>query len=483
MSGAEIQNPPGGVHTLKKVQFTETVLRDANQSLMATRLPFADYEAILPEMDKAGYYSVECWGGATFDSCLRYLNEDPWDRLRNIRKLMPNTKLQMLLRGQNLLGYKHYHDDVVEKFVELSIKNGIDILRIFDALNDFRNLGTALDATMKYATPNTIASGCISYTQSPVHTVEKYVEMCKELKNMGFQTICLKDMAGTMSPFEAEGLIKGIKDAVGDMPLILHTHCTTGMAYMTVTKAIDAGIDVVDTATSCFSNGTSQPATETMFYAMQQYGVETGLNEEAINNVNDFFKPIKQKYIDNSTLNPKSMATDSQALVYKVPGGMLSNMIANLKDMKAMDKFDAALAEIPAVRKDLGYPPLVTPLSQMVGNQAVTNVLLGERYKQISKEVKNYFKGEYGIAPAPVNKDLEARILKEAGMDAPIDCRIEDAKRTGEDFEAAKAALGDLARSEEDLMSYICFPDQAKKYLEGRKAREENIATYVIEEC
>ena len=466
---------------MKKVQFTETVLRDANQSLMATRLPYADYEAILPEMDKAGYYSVECWGGATFDSCLRYLGEDPWERLRNIRKQMPNTKLQMLLRGQNLLGYKHYHDDVVEKFVELSIKNGIDIIRIFDALNDFRNLGTALDATMKYATKNTIASGCISYTQSPVHTVEKYVQMCKELKSMGFKTICLKDMAGTMSPYEAEHLIKGIKDAVGDMPLILHTHCTTGMAYMTVTKAIEAGIDVVDTSTSCFSNGTSQPATETMFYAMQQYGVETGLNEEAINKVNDFFKPIKQKYIDNGTLNPKSMATDSQALVYKVPGGMLSNMIANLKDMKAMDKFDAALAEIPNVRKDLGYPPLVTPLSQMVGNQAVTNVLLGERYKQISTEVKNYFKGEYGIAPAPVSQELQDKILGEGGQ--PVDCRIEDSKRTGEDFKKAKEELGDLARSEEDIMSYICFPVQARKFLEERKAKEENIATYVIEEA
>ena len=469
------------VYPLKKVQFTETVLRDANQSLMATRLPYADYEAILQEMDKAGYYSVECWGGATFDSCLRYLGEDPWERLRNIRKNMPNTKLQMLLRGQNLLGYKHYHDDVVEKFVELSIKNGIDILRIFDALNDFRNLGTALDATKKYATKNTVASGCISYTQSPVHTVSKYVEMCKELKNMGFDTICLKDMAGTMSPFEAEGLIKGIKDAVGDMPLILHTHCTTGMAYMTVTKAIDSGIDVVDTATSCFSNGTSQPATETMFYAMQQYGVETGLNEEAINKVNDFFKPIKQKYIDNKTLNPKSMATDAQALVYKVPGGMLSNMIANLTDMKAMDKFEAALEEIPAVRKDLGYPPLVTPLSQMVGNQAVTNVLLGQRYKQISKEVKAYFKGEYGIAPAPVNAEIEAKVLKEAGLDAPVDCRIEDQKRTGEDFAKAKEELGDLWQTEEDVMSYICFPDQARKFLEKRKVETERVSTYTIE--
>ena len=466
---------------MHKVQFTETVLRDANQSLMATRLPYADYEDILETMDKAGYYSAECWGGATFDSCLRYLGEDPWERLRKIRKHMPNTRLQMLLRGQNLLGYKHYHDDVVEKFVELSIKNGIDIIRIFDALNDFRNLGTALDATMKYATKKTIASGCISYTQSPVHTVEKYVAMCKELKKMGFKTICLKDMAGTMSPYEAEHLIKGIKDAVGDMPLILHTHCTTGMAYMTLTKAIESGIDVIDTATSCFSGGTSQPATETMFYALQQYGIETNLKEDVINQVNDYFKPIKQKYIDSGRINPKSLATDAQALVYKVPGGMLSNMIANLTDMKAMDKFDAALAEIPAVRADLGYPPLVTPLSQMVGNQAVTNVLLGERYKQISKEVKNYIKGEYGIAPAPVSKDLETKVLGEGGK--PVDCRIEDTKRTGEDFKAAKEALGDLARSEEDVMSYICFPDQAKKFLEERKSKEENIATYVIEEA
>ena len=296
---------------------------------------------------------------------------------------------------------------------------------------------------------------------------------------MGFQTICLKDMAGTMSPFEAEGLIKGIKDAVGDMPVILHTHCTTGMAYMTVTKAIESGVDVVDAATSCFSNGTSQSATETIFYALQQYGIESGLDEKVINEVNDFFKPVKQKYLDNKTMNPKSLGTDSQALVYKVPGGMLSNMIANLTDMHAMDKFDEALAEIPAVRKDLGYPPLVTPLSQMVGNQAVTNVLMGERYKQISKEVKNYFKGEYGIAPAPVSKDLQEKILGEGGE--PIDCRIEDSKRTGEEFRKAKEDLGDLARTEEDIMSYICIPDQARKFLEARKAKEENIASYTIE--
>lgn len=465
---------------MKKVQFTETVLRDANQSLMATRLPYSDYEEILPVMDKAGYYSIECWGGATFDSCLRYLNEDPWERLRKLRKNLPNNKLQMLLRGQNLLGYKHYHDDVVEKFIELSIKNGIDVIRIFDALNDFRNIQTALEATMKYANEKTVASGCISYTQSPVHTVDKYIEMCRELKRMGFQTICLKDMAGTMTPYEAEKLIKGIKDAVGDMSLILHTHSTTGMAYMTLTKAIESGIDVIDTAASCFSGGTSQPATETMYYALQQYGIETGLNEELINKVNDFFKPVKQKYIDNGQINPKSLATDAQALVYKVPGGMLSNMIANLTDMKAMDKFEAALEEIPNVRKDLGYPPLVTPLSQMVGNQAVTNVLVGERYKSISKEVKNYIKGEYGIAPAPVSQELIEKVLGEGGK--PVDCRIEDQKRTGEEFTDAKKALGDLARSEEDLMSYICYPDQTLKFLKKRKEQEENEAVYTIEE-
>ena len=467
----------------QKVQFTETVLRDANQSLMATRMAFSDMEGILSTMDKAGYYSVECWGGATFDSCLRYLDEDPWERLRAFRKAMPNTRLQMLLRGQNLLGYKHYHDDVVEKFVELSIKNGIDVLRIFDALNDFRNIRTALEATKKYATKNTVASGCISYTQSPVHTPAKYAEMCKELQSMGFDTICLKDMAGTMSPNEAEQLFKGIKDAGVTLPLVLHTHCTTGMAYMTVMKAVEAGVDIIDTATSCFSNGTSQPATETIYYALSELGIETGLNEEVINKVNDYFKPVKQKYIDSGRINPKSMGTDAQALVYKVPGGMLSNMIANLTDMHAMDKFDAALAEIPSVRKDMGYPPLVTPLSQMVGNQAVTNVLVGERYKNISKEVKAYFKGEYGIAPAPVNADLEKRILDEAGMSAPLDCRVEDSKRTGKEFEDAKAALGDLAQSEEDVMSYICFPAQAEKYLEGRKAKEENKAAYTIVEA
>ena len=461
------------------VRFTETILRDANQSLMATRMRYADFEGILPAMDKAGYYSVECWGGATFDSCLRYLGEDPWERLRSIRRLMPETRLQMLLRGQNLLGYKHYHDDVVEKFVELSIKNGIDIIRIFDALNDFRNIRTALEAVKKYATDRTLASGCICYTQSPVHTVEKYVEMCRELRTMGFDTICLKDMAGTMTPWEAEHLIGGIKDAVGDIPLILHTHCTTAMAYMTVTKAIEAGVDVVDTAVSCFSGGTSQPATETLYYACRQYGIDTGLDEAVINRINDYFKPIKHQYCANGTISYRSLSEDSQALVYKVPGGMLSNLIANLRDMNAVDQFEEALEEIPQVRADLGYPPLVTPLSQMVGNQAVMNVITGERYKQISNEVRSYFRGEYGLAPAPVSRELQEKILGAGGV--PVDCRIEDAQRTGEDFRRAREALGDLCRSEEDMMSYICFPEQARRFLEERRVREENAAVYTIE--
>ena len=457
-----------------RVQLTETVLRDANQSLIATRLPYDKYEPILSTMDKAGYYSVECWGGATFDSCLRYLNEDPWARLRGIREHMPNTKLQMLLRGQNLLGYKHYPDDIVTKFVELSVKNGIDIIRIFDALNDFRNIKTAFEAAKKYGAT---ASGCISYTQSPVHTVAKYVQMCKELKNMGFDTICLKDMAGTMGPQEAYDLISGVKDAVGDIPVILHTHCTTGMAYMTYMKAIEAGIDVIDTATSCFSGGTSQPATETMHFALQQMGIEDGLNETVLKEVNDFFKPIKEGYVADGTLNPKSLATDSNALVYKVPGGMLSNMIANLTDMGAMDKFDAALTEIPKVRKDLGYPPLVTPLSQMVGNQAVTNVLVGEPYKQISNEVKAYFHGEYGIAPAPVNPELAKKIL---GAKQPIDCRVVDAQPSTI-WADTQAELGDLAQSEEDIMSYICFPKQAKDYFQHRKELQERTCSYTLE--
>ena len=455
-----------------KVQFTETVLRDANQSLIATRMPFADFEPVLEKLNKAGYYSLECWGGATFDSCLRYLNEDPWERLRKIKAKCPNTKLQMLLRGQNLLGYKHYPDDVVRMFVKKSVENGIDIIRIFDALNDTRNIQVAVDETVKNGA---IASGAISYTTSPVHTLQKYVETVKEMQSMGCSTICIKDMAGVMTPNEAKDLVSAIKDAVPDMPLVLHTHCTTGMAYMTILKAVEAGCDIIDTATSCFSGGTSQPATETIYDALNELGYETNLDRSVLKAVNDHFKPLRDEYLKSGLLKPKALVTDTDALTYKVPGGMLSNMMANLEDMNALDRMEEALLEIPKVREDMGYPPLVTPLSQMVGNQAVTNVLVGERYKNISKEIKAYIKGEYGKAPGEVNDDLQKKVL---GDDAPLTCRFADTLEPM--FEKAKAEIGDLAKCDEDVLSYIAFPAQAEKFLNDRKEKEKNTFKFEI---
>ena len=458
---------------MKKVQFTETVLRDANQSLIATRLPYEKFEGILSTMDKAGYYSVECWGGATFDSCLRYLGEDPWERLRNIKAQMPNTKLQMLLRGQNLLGYKHYPDDVVRKFVAKSIENGIDIIRIFDALNDLRNVEVAVDETLKNGGHPSLA---ISYTQSPVHTLKKFAELSKDMEKMGAKSICIKDMAGVMSPQEASDLVKAIKDSVS-LPVVLHTHCTTGLAFMTCLKAVEAGADVIDTATSCFSGGTSQPATETLKYALEQMGYETGLDQDVINKVNNYFKPIRDSFIESGVLDPKVMATDTQALNYKIPGGMLSNLISQLKAQNAIDKLPEVLLETPRVRADLGYPPLVTPMSQMVGVQAATNVLLGERYKAIGKEVKAYCRGEYGQAPGEIDADLMKKAL---GDETPITCRYADLLEPK--FDDTKAELKDIARSDEDVLSYIAFPQQAEKFFANRKAKEEKTVKYTIEE-
>lgn len=457
---------------MKVVQFTETVLRDANQSLMATRLPYDKFEPILETMDKAGYYSVECWGGATFDTCLRYLNEDPWERLRKIRAKMPNTKLQMLLRGQNLLGYKHYPDDVVRAFVRKSVENGIDIIRIFDALNDMRNIQVAVDETIK---AGAIASGAISYTTSPVHTLAKYVELVKEMEKMGCESICIKDMAGVMTPVEAHDLVGAIKDALPDMPLILHTHCTTGMAYMTVTKALEAGVDIIDSATSSFSGGTSQPATETLREAFTGLGYETSLDKDVIKEVNDFFKPIRDEYLASGTLKAKALVTETDALNYKVPGGMLSNMMANLEDMHALDRMDEALIEIPKVREDMGYPPLVTPLSQMVGNQAVANVLMGERYKGVSNEIKAYLRGEYGKAPGPVNEEVRKKIL---GDEKTFEGRFADTLSPG--LEKGKEEIGDLARSEEDVLSYIAFPQQAEAFFKKRREAENRVVKYTI---
>lgn len=455
-----------------KVQFTETVLRDANQSLIATRLPFEKFEPILEKMDKAGYYSVECWGGATFDSCLRYLNEDPWERLRKIKAKMPNTKLQMLLRGQNLLGYKHYPDDVVRKFIQLSVKNGIDIIRIFDALNDLRNIRVAVEETIRCGAH---ASGAISYTTSPVHTLDNYVALAKEMESMGVSSICIKDMAGVMGPQEAYDLVKAIKGAV-KLPVVVHTHCTTGLAFMTYLKAVEAGADVIDTASSCFSGGTSQPATETLAYALRQLGYTVDLDDKITKEVNDFFKPVRADFIANGTLNPTVLTTDTNALNYQIPGGMLSNLISQLKAQNALDRLDEVLLETPRVRKDLGYPPLVTPMSQMVGVQAATNVLIGERYKNISKEVKAYLRGEYGKAPGEIDKALQEKALD---GEQPVTCRFADT--LSDAFLETKEALGDKAKCDEDVLSYIAFPQVAEKFFEARKAKEENCVKYTIE--
>ncbi|MBE6992592.1 MAG: pyruvate carboxylase subunit B [Ruminococcaceae bacterium] len=454
-----------------KVQFTETVLRDANQSLIATRLPYSKFEPILETMDQAGFYSVECWGGATFDTCLRYLDEDPWERLQKIRKKMPNTKLQMLLRGQNILGYKHYPDDVVRAFVRNAVDCGIDIIRIFDALNDLRNLEVAVDETLKRGAH---ASCAISYTTSPVHTLDNYVKLVKDMQSMGANSICIKDMAGVMSPQEAYALVSAIKGSV-DLPVILHTHCTTGLAFMTCLKAVEAGADVIDTAISCFSGGTSQPATETLAYALKQLGYDVDVDTAVLKQINDYFKPIRNECLESGQLDPTVMATDTDALNYMVPGGMLSNLISQLKMQNAMDKFDEALAETPRVRKDLGYPPLVTPTSQIVGVQAVNNVLAGERYKNVSMEVKAYLRGEYGTPPGTVDPELIKKVL---GDEQPLTGRYADTLEPM--VEKTAAELGDKARDERDVLSYISFPVLAEKHFAKRKEKEERTSSYSI---
>ena len=457
---------------MKKVQFTETILRDANQSLIATRLPYEKFEPILETIDRAGFYSVECWGGATFDVCLRFLGEDPWERLRKIRAKMPNTKLQMLLRGQNLLGYKHYSDDVVRRFVRASVRNGIDIIRIFDALNDLDNLKVAVEETIK---SGAMASGAISYTTSPVHTLEKYVEMAKELRQMGVSSVCIKDMAGILSPKSAYDLVSALKDAV-DLPIVMHTHSTTGLAFMTYLKAIEAGADVIDTAISPFSGGTSQPATETLDYTLREMGYKTGLNGDALLKMADFFKPVRAEALEEGNLNPISLSTDTQCLSYQIPGGMLSNLLSQLKMLGALDEFDEALLETPRVRKDMGYPPLVTPTSQLVGTQAVQHVLAGERYKNVGAEIKAYCRGEYGKTPAPIDPEIRAKIL---GGEKPIEGRFAETL-PADLYEKAAAELGGTARCEEDVLSYIAFPQVAEKFFEQRREKEERVCKYSI---
>jgi oxaloacetate decarboxylase alpha subunit len=441
------------------VKIVETSLRDGHQSLFATRMTTDEILLALSELDKAGYHAIEIWGGATFDACLRFLDEDPWERLRKVKKVCKKTKLQMLFRGQNILGYRHYADDVVEKFVEKAIKNGIDIIRIFDALNDIRNLKCAVDATKKYGGECQIA---LSYTTSPVHTVEYYVNMAKEIEAMGADSLCIKDMAGVLLPEDAYNLITQIK-ANTKLPIELHSHCTGGLMEMTYLRAIQAGVDIIDTALSPLSGGTSQPCTESINYALKGTEYDPKLNEEMLNAAASKLAKVKQKYIENGTLNPKVLTCNPNILKYQVPGGMLSNLISQLTQQNALDKLDDVLKEVPNVRKDLGYPPLVTPLSQMVGTQAVLNVISGERYKMVPKEINDYLKGKYGAAPAAINEDVRKKII---GDEPVITHRPAD--DISPEFANLKKQYKGIAKTDEDVLSIALFGDVAIKYLEKR---------------
>lgn len=444
---------------MREVLVNETVLRDAHQSLMATRMSTDDMLPIIEKMDQAGYYALECWGGATYDSAIRFLDEDPWERLREIRKRTPNTKLMMLLRGQNLIGYRHYADDLVDKFIENATKNGIDIFRIFDALNDPRNLEASLKSVKKHGAH---AQLTIAYTTSEVHTIEYYTDLAKQYNDLGADSICLKDMAGILTPAVAQVLIPAIKEVI-DVPLNLHTHATSGVSQMTYLEAVKAGVDIIDTAISPLAEGTSQPATESTALAFEELGIDTHLDIEVLEEVADYFKGIRDKYLENGTLDPKMLFTDPKALIYQVPGGMLSNLNSQLREAGAIDKYDAVLNEVPNVRKDLGYPPLVTPMSQMVGTQAVFNVLAGERYAMVPNEIKDYLKGYYGKSPAPINEDFRQSII---GDDDVIDFRPAD--RLEPEFENLKKELGDLARNDEDVITYALFPQVGRQYLENK---------------
>lgn len=455
------------------VKIVDTCLRDGHQSLIATRLTTEDILPVAELLDKAGFYALEVWGGATFDACLRFLNEDPWERLRAIRKACPNTKLQMLFRGQNILGYRHYSDELVEKFVQKSLENGIDIIRVFDALNDLRNLKSAVDATNKYK--KEYGGHCqiaLSYTTSPVHTIDYYVNLAQQVEKMGADSICIKDMAGVLLPDAAYELVSRIKASV-QIPLELHTHCTGGVAEMTVMRAIEAGIDIVDTALSPFSGGTSQPCTEALEYVLQGSKYDPKLNLDYLKQACDKLTIIKDRFLASGGLNPKALTTNPNILKYQVPGGMLSNLMSQLKGQGAMDKYEEVLNEIPRVRKDLGYPPLVTPLSQMVGTQAVMNVISGERYKMSPGEVKAYLRGEYGQAPAPIDENIRKKIIG----DAPVIAH-RPADDIAPEFDAMKAKYAVIVESDEDVLSCALFENVAVKFLESRhvpaKAKEED---------
>ncbi|MBE6837225.1 MAG: oxaloacetate decarboxylase subunit alpha [Ruminococcus sp.] len=445
---------------MAKLKITETVLRDAHQSLLATRMTMDEMRPILSKMDKIGFYSAEVWGGATFDSCLRFLNEDPWERLRIIRNEMPNTKLQMLFRGQNMLGYRHYADDLVEYFVQKSVANGIDIIRIFDALNDIRNLDTAIKASKKEGAHAQVA---ISYTLGDVFTHDYYVNYAKQIEEAGADSLCIKDMAALLTPYEAESLTRDLKSAV-KIPVQLHTHYTSGLASMCIMKAVEAGADVVDTAMSPLALGTSHAPTESIVAAFQGTEYDTGIDLKALTEVRDYFMGLRKKYIESGLLDPKMLATDANALIYQVPGGMLSNLLSQLKQAGKADQLDEVLREVPRVRKDSGYPPLVTPTSQIVGTQAVFNVIMGERYKTVTKEFKGLVKGEYGKTPVEIDPEFQKKIL---GDEEPITCRPADLLKP--EFEEMKKECAEWLEQEEDVLSYAMFPKVAPKFFETRR--------------
>ena len=451
---------------MAKVGITETICRDAHQSLIATRMTTEEMLPALPLMDKVGYHSLEVWGGATFDACLRFLNEDPWERLRKIRKAAPMTKLQMLFRGQNVLGYRHYADDVVEYFVQKSIANGIDIIRIFDALNDVRNLQTAINATKK---EKGHVQAAISYTISPVHNNDFFVKLAKEYESCGADSICIKDMAGLLTPYNAFELVKKLKKAV-KIPIQLHTHYTSGVASMTYLKAIEAGVDIVDTALSPMALGTSQPPTEPLVATLQGTEYDTGIDLNLLTEIAEYFKPLREKYLASGLMSTKVLGVDINTLKYQVPGGMLSNLVSQLKQQGKEDKLDEVLKEVPEVRKDLGYPPLVTPTSQIVGTQAVLNVLMGERYKMVTKETKGICKGEYGRTPVPIDDEFRKKII---GNEKAITCRPADLIKP--ELEKLKKECAEWTEQPEDVLSYALFDQVAVKFFEQRKAEKYKI--------
>lgn len=450
----------------KPVKITETVLRDAHQSLIATRMTTDDILPIVEKLDKVGYNSLEAWGGATFDACLRFLNEDPWERLRKIKDKAKNTPLQMLFRGQNILGYKHYADDVVDYFVKKSVDNGIDIIRIFDALNDVRNLEAAIKAANS-AKAHVQATLC--YTISPVHNNESFAKLAKQLEQMGADSICIKDMAGLLLPYTAYDLVKSIKEIV-KIPVQLHTHYTSGVASMTYMKAIEAGVDIIDCAMSPLSMGTSQPATESMVAALQGTEHDTGYDLQLLTEIADYFRPLREQYLESGLMSTKVMGVDVNTLLYQVPGGMLSNLVSQLKQQGKEDKLMDVLKEVPRVREDLGFPPLVTPSSQIVGTQAVLNVLTGERYKMISNETKGIVRGEYGQTPVPISDEIVKKII---GDEQRITCRPAD--NIEPELDKLRDEIKEYIEQDEDVLSYALFGPVAKKFFEWRRAQKNKL--------